>query len=371
MPITLIRVVNEQTINRSLLLDKLDDGQANTEGYANLPKQQVYVPYSNPLDATVKGYIDFIPSDRVLLSANHGTIHGLAASGKISTFAFSSTLVATPVVSAVSNLGTDTTIDGTTFLSVTPDVTYVKFTNTTGATQIVPSSAFSGFSAVQIVVPDAAVTIGTPTEGWTVTVQANSKLSNTMPIGNVAAITTAILDDPTPGDLTLTGVDFLSTAPLTSSVTITGVGAVVLTQAEITGGGGTFTGTSIFIPAALVPGVAEGTTAAAVTAEGFTSAAVDLIVVPVLTSASIPVPGNDLTLTGTSFLSNVGVSSVTLTGDGAVTLTETEILAAGGTAAFTETSIVIPVALIPGVVVTTSSAMVTADGADSSVVVIA
>ena len=372
MPITLIRVVNQQTINRSLLLDKLDDGQANVEGYANLPKQQVYVPFSNPNDMSVKGYVDFVPTDRVLLSADRGTIHGLAAAGRISTFAFNSALSAAPVVTAVSNLGTDTTIDGTTFLSVTPDVTYVVFTNTLGATQVVPSAAFSGFIATQIVVPDGVVTIGVPGEGWTVQVKANSKLSNVMPIGNVAVVTTAELDAPTAGDLTLTGIDFTSTAPLTSSVVITGTGAVTLTQAQIIAGGGMFTDTSVVIPAVLIPGVAEGTTSAAVTAEGFTSAAVALIVRPVLTSATLDAPGvGDLTLAGTSFLSTVGDSSVTITGDGAAVLTETDILAAGGVAVFTETSIVIPAALIAGVATVTSSVMVTADGLNSGVVVVA
>lgn len=366
MPITLIRVVNEQTINRSLLLDKLDDGQANTEGYANLPKQQVYVPYSNPLDASVKGYVDFIPTSRVLLSSNNGTISGMAAAGKISTFAFSSALSVTPVVTSVSNLGTDTTIDGTTLLSVTPDVTYVKFTNLAGVSQMVPSSAFSGFVATQIVVPDAAVTIGTPGEGWTVQVKANSKLSNVMPIGNVAVITTAIFDAPTAGDVTITGIDFLSTAPLTSSVVFTGTGAVTLTQAAITGGGGVFTNVSIVIPSALVPGIAEGTTSVAVVAEGFTSAAKALIVTPVLATVILNSPtAGDVTFTGTSFLSNTGDSTVAFTGTGAVTLTQTAILAAGGVAAFTNNSIVVPAALVPGIAEGTTSASVTADSLTS------
>lgn len=178
MPITLIRVVNQQTINRSILLDKLDDGQANTEGYANLPKQQVYVPYSNPLDTSVKGYVDLVPTDRVLLSANNGTIAGLKTAGRTDHFAFSSALVTTPVISGAAHAGTDTTIDGTTFLSVTPDVTYVTFESPGGVTQKVPSSAFTTFTATQIIVPDAAVTIGSPVAGWKVTVQANSKSSN-------------------------------------------------------------------------------------------------------------------------------------------------------------------------------------------------
>lgn len=388
MSITLIRVVNQQAINRSILIDKLDDGQANTEGYAHLPKQKVYVSYwnnkkdagGNLIDPSVKGYIDFVPSDRVLLSADRGTLHGLASawnvhgfvsSGLISMFAFDSALTATPVVTSVSHLGTDTTITGTTFLSVTPDVTYAIFTNPSGTTQKIPSSAFSGFTTTQIVVPNAAVTIGTPDEGWTVTIQANCKTSNAQPIGDVAVITTAVLG-PT-GNVTLTGTHFASTLPNLSSVVITGTGAVTLTRAAIIAApGGVFTDTSVVIPAALVPGVAEATTSAAVVAESFTSAAVALIVTPVLTTAQIDAPGaGDLTLTGTSFLSTApATSSVIITGTGAVTLTRAAILAAGGVAAFTETSVVIPAALVPGIAATTSSAQVQADGLLSSVVVV-
>ena len=186
MSITLIRVVNQQTIHRSLLLDKLDDGQANTMGYAHNPRNKVYVPFTNTTDVSgqllpvpVKGYLDLIPSDRVLLSANHGTISGLKAMGKIDSFAFSSALVAIPTISGATHSGVtnDTTINGTTYLSVTPDVTYVKFTSLTGATQTVASTAFSTFTSTQIKVADASVTIGTPGAGWKVTVKANSRSS--------------------------------------------------------------------------------------------------------------------------------------------------------------------------------------------------
>jgi len=180
MAITLIRVINEQTISSpSILLDKLDDGQANTEGYAQRAKLQVYVPYSNPVDPTVKGYVDLIPTDRVLLSANNGTIAGLAASSpaRISVAAVNSALLATPTITAAANAAGNTTIDGTTFLSVTPDVTYVTFENLVGATETVSQSVFTTHTAVQIVVPDAALSIGVPAVGWLVTVQSNSRQS--------------------------------------------------------------------------------------------------------------------------------------------------------------------------------------------------
>jgi hypothetical protein len=191
MAITLIRVINQQKINRSILLDKLDDGQANTTGYAYKARNMVYVPYSKTTDSAglalpsaVKGYVDLVPSDRVLLSAANGTISGLATSTHISTFAFSSALKKTSVISSATHSGVtnDTTIGGTTFFSVTPDVTYVVFQAPGGATQTVPSSAFASFSTTQIVIDDSTITIGVPGAGWKVTVRANSSSSNTYTI---------------------------------------------------------------------------------------------------------------------------------------------------------------------------------------------
>lgn len=180
MAITLIRVTNEQTINSSILLDKLDDGQANTEGYAQRAKLQVYVPYSNPADPTVKGYVDLIPTDRVLLSTDRGTIAGLASAtpNRVAVAAVNSALLTTAVITNAANAAGSTTIDGTTFLSVSPDVTYVTFENLVGVTETVSQSVFSVHTAIQIVVPDAALSIGVPGVGWKVTVFANSKSSN-------------------------------------------------------------------------------------------------------------------------------------------------------------------------------------------------
>lgn len=89
-------------------------------------------------------------------------------------------------------------------------------------------------------------------------------------------LATAVLDDPTAGDLTLTGTGFLSVAPDVTKVTITGTGAVVLTSTQITTGGGTVSNTSIVIPAALVPGIAVTTSSARVTADALNSPVVVL-----------------------------------------------------------------------------------------------
>jgi hypothetical protein len=72
---------------------------------------------------------------------------------------------------------------------------------------------------------------------------------------------------------------------------------------------------------------------------------------PVVTNAVIGVVPADLTITGTGFLSlTPNDSTVYITGTGAVApLTRLAILAAGGTAAFSDTSIVIPAALVPAI----------------------
>jgi len=182
---TLVRVVNQQQIRRSILIDKVDrsSGQFETGlSHAQSGKQKVYVPYSNPLDTAVKGYIDMVPTDEVLLAlATKGVLAGLAARGMVSTTLFNSTLTAAPTItSAVNALGV-TTIVGTHFLSLSPDVTYVTLTTPGGLSQVITDSALilagppSSISAVQIEIDDALVTIGTPGVGWKVVVKANSK----------------------------------------------------------------------------------------------------------------------------------------------------------------------------------------------------
>lgn len=89
-------------------------------------------------------------------------------------------------------------------------------------------------------------------------------------------ITTADLDNPGAGDLTITGTTLASISPDTTTVTITGTGAVVLTQAQILGGGGTISASTIFIPAALIPGVAVATSSVKVQANQKTSNTVAL-----------------------------------------------------------------------------------------------
>lgn len=185
---TLIRVVNQQLVARSLLIDKVDRSQGNFEGYAQLAKQAVYVPYSKTTDAVVKGYIDMVPTDEVLLSLDSGTLKKLAAGGYITTTAFNSTLIATPVVSGATWNGVSTALEitGTTFTSLAPDTSKVIITDAAGtSTQtltdaaIVAGASPSAFGATSIIIDNTLITIGTPTTNWTVKVIANGKTSNT------------------------------------------------------------------------------------------------------------------------------------------------------------------------------------------------
>lgn len=190
MGILLTRVINEQQVagsapygaNPSLLLDKIDESQGNSENppYAQIEKQRIYVPYWNPLDTTVNGYTDLVQTDRVLLAMEaDGVIGRLEADGHVTVSVFDSDLIATPTITNAANAAGTTTIDGTTFLSLTPDVTYVTFVNLGGVSQTIAQADFTIHTGVQITIVDAKVTIGVPGVGWTVTVQSNSKQSNT------------------------------------------------------------------------------------------------------------------------------------------------------------------------------------------------
>jgi len=172
-------VINQQVLRRSILLDKIDRSQGNFTGYASRAKQKLYVPYVNPSDTSVKGYVDLVPTDEVLLQTNgKGVIAQLVVKGYCALTAFNSALTKTPVITSATHAALTTTINGTTFLSLLPDITYVTLTNPGGSSQIIPQSAFASQTNILITIADATVTIGTPGTGWKVKVQGNSKASN-------------------------------------------------------------------------------------------------------------------------------------------------------------------------------------------------
>lgn len=89
-------------------------------------------------------------------------------------------------------------------------------------------------------------------------------------------LATAELGTPDAGDLTLTGTTFVSIEPDITTVVITGTGAKTLSTTEITAGSGTVSATSIVIPAALIPGVAAGTSSVKVVSNGKSTTVVAL-----------------------------------------------------------------------------------------------
>ena len=156
MTAPILRVINSQSmlinpnlntdlngnVQGSILLDKIDESQGNTEGYAQKARQKLYVPWSNPIDPTVRGYVDLVQTDNVqLANGPHGVITGLIARGKVTSFTHTMAQVATPTTaSAVYAAGpTTTTITGTTYLSLVPDNTYITLTNLAGAQQVFSS----------------------------------------------------------------------------------------------------------------------------------------------------------------------------------------------------------------------------------------
>ncbi len=188
----LIRVVNEQVVPPGLSNDGtvIVDKIGPSPGFSTYARQRMYVPFANPNNPVLKGYIDLVPTDEVLMAVERGgSIYGLSRTDPptLSFFSFASEDAATPVVSSVEHgvVSEETTVTGTVFVSLTPDITYVQFENGSGIVQRVPRSSFSSISDTEVVVPDSAVSIGTPDSTWSVKVFANSKLSNSLSITDV------------------------------------------------------------------------------------------------------------------------------------------------------------------------------------------
>jgi hypothetical protein len=191
MSINILRVINQQTLPQglsrrgSILLDKIDVCQGNSENppYAQNTKQPLYVPWANPLNTAVKGYVDLIQTDEVKLQAEaKGSIGGLLTTvpARLTTAVVSSALIAAPILTSV-NHASPVVLVGLIFLSVAPDLTYVEITNLSGVKQLVPQSAFTGGtvgSTTTVSIPLSSITIGVPAAGWKYRVFANSKFSS-------------------------------------------------------------------------------------------------------------------------------------------------------------------------------------------------
>ena len=188
MPASYVRLINNQVLNRSILIDKIDLSQGNSEGYAQRAKQKIYVPYANPVDPSVHGYIDLVPTDEVLLSEEvKGTIAGLTTASTaypvpvLTKALVLPSLVAAPVITEVAEGAGTLTITGpaagATFVSVTPDVTYLIITNLAKVSTKYKAPVITVVGATSITIPDIAFG-GPVAAGWKVQVLANSRYSN-------------------------------------------------------------------------------------------------------------------------------------------------------------------------------------------------
>lgn len=198
----MLRLIHAQTIQGAILVDDIDDGLPNKnvhrlgstgdpaaykrDGYANEPKQSVYIPRTKPTDATVAGYIDLNETQRVLLSAENGKIAGLQAAGLVSTVSLVAADLAAPAISAAALAAGDLTIDGTSFLSVAPEITTVEMWGpTVGGTEAAPAITLTqaqivavapgAVSNIQIVIDSTL--LGALAIGDSVKVQADAQYS--------------------------------------------------------------------------------------------------------------------------------------------------------------------------------------------------
>lgn len=195
----MLRLIHQQTTAGAILVDDIDDGLPNKtvhrlgstadpsayvrDGYANSPKQSCYVPRSQA-DAgfpLIQGYINLNETPRVVLSAGKGKIFGLQGAGYLDVVSLvAADVIAPTLVSASINVpgAGDLTLVGTTFLSVSPDVTTVTITGT-GAVTLTAAQIIAGtgtVSATTIVIP-AALVPGIAAATTFVTVQANEQLT--------------------------------------------------------------------------------------------------------------------------------------------------------------------------------------------------
>lgn len=200
----MLRLIHSQTQQGALLVDDIDDGLPNKtahrmgsvadpnayarDGYANKPKQPCYISRVKPTDTTIAGYIDLEETARVLHSAGGGKILGMQAAGLISIVSFVESDLDAPVISGVvlnSPAAGDVTINGSNFLSVSPEITSVHLfgagvgdvTLTLAQITAVPPGAVSN---TQIII-DSTLIPGLTT-GDDIVVRADAQDSNTFAV---------------------------------------------------------------------------------------------------------------------------------------------------------------------------------------------
>jgi hypothetical protein len=304
----MLRLAHTQVSTGGILINDIDDGLPNktakrgvgdknkyqrdgnslggtdrsTARDVNNPKQKCYIPYWKiGSNNSIPGYIDVAESDRVLISQDRGVIYGLAhksPSPLITVTSFTQADVTAPAItSAVVDVGNTyhLTITGTNLDSLAPDISTVTIVGSTTVTYTFAYIAAHGGSVgahptTSVVIPEALLPAGIVAGTSTVSVTAdNQPVSHAITAANtIPTVATATLS----GDLNIAGTGLRSLAPNTTSVIITGTGAVTLTQAQILGvSGGSISDTLIVVKASLIPSVVAVNSHVAVTANTLTS----------------------------------------------------------------------------------------------------
>lgn len=252
MSTTLFRVVNQGLVSNSILVDKVDRSQGNFEGYARNAKQAVYVPLVNKRDTSVKGYIDMVPTDEVLLSmSGKGTLAELVLKGYVSVTAFASALKATSVLASAVHTAAGN-VAGQTGVAATISAVAGGKATLTGLTGMA-----AGSTAHNITLSGCATAANNGTFAITDYISATSvKIANAnavFPDANSGAITWT---EKTRAITTITGTTMASLSPDVTYVTLTntlGASQTLTDQFIIAAGSpSSFSTTSIVIQESLL-----------------------------------------------------------------------------------------------------------------------
>ena len=135
-----VRLVHTREVEGSILISDIDQGLPE-ESMDEERKQDVYVTHdkldfefsgttgtiaSVSRNADLPGYIDLVPSDKVILSRDKGVIAGLSEQGLIEVVDLPSGGIQDPVITEAAQTGTgDVVITGTSLDSFSPDITRV------------------------------------------------------------------------------------------------------------------------------------------------------------------------------------------------------------------------------------------------------
>ena len=374
-----VRVINSQkTFGNSVLLDKIDrtSGQFETDlGYAQTAKQPVYVPYRNPVDPTVPGYIDLVPTDEVLLQLNqpHGVINKLSAKGIISYVLHHSSAIATPTVSGGVHTDPGAAAPSGSHLSISAAVVGTNPATETGSNASPFNSSAANANKLNIRASSTAVfsqVVTTPLGSAQTAAQVVADLNTGFAAASLPFIASANASGHVIITSTITGptsyIEFSTSSPSAGTLsTVLGLSAgpiFPVATAQVVDSTAAAWSTSDVGKDIIIPG-GGGSTHPATPANIGTFKIVDFVsttTIEIANAAAVSDANNgtiiwteategNVTITGTTFTSlTPDHTYVILTNLSGVsqTISDTAIIAAGPPNVFSNTSIVIDYALI-------------------------